>query len=298
MVFFCGAGVSQAKAGLPGFLDLAQRVVQILGVQSDSPAIALLNQARIVEDRPELTGLVPADRIFAILEREFLKRDVETAVANALRPLDSPDLSAHETLLDLATAPDGEVRIVTTNFDRLFDNCGRNVQPWQRPHLPDPSRPGHMNGIVYLHGKAAANYAGATGDGFVLSSSAFGRAYLADGWATSFFRQIISEYVVVFIGYTADDPPVQYLLEGLNAPPTDLIAYSLSSPATPTQQPPSGAPRVYKPSRTVATPRFGPPWTLGQCGHATPITGIVHSSIKPCLDQQTCPRQRADKLPT
>ena len=216
VVFFCGAGVSQAKARLPGFYELARRVVQILGVPSDSPAIALLDQAHIAEERTGLTGLIPADRIFGILERDFLVRDVEKAVATALQPPDAPDLSAHVTLLDLATAPEGEVRIVTTNFDRLFDDCDRDVQSWQRPYLPDPSRPGDINGVVYLHGKAAADYRSATGDGFVLSSSAFGRAYLADGWATSFFQQIIREYVVVFVGYAADDPPVQYLLEALN----------------------------------------------------------------------------------
>ncbi|CDM57749.1 putative conserved protein [Rhizobium favelukesii] len=73
-----------------------------------------------------------------------------------------------------------------------------------------------MNGIVYLHGKATPEYNGAEEDGFVLSSSEFGRAYLSDGWATTFIREIIERYVVVFIGYGADDPPVQYLLEALN----------------------------------------------------------------------------------
>jgi hypothetical protein len=73
-----------------------------------------------------------------------------------------------------------------------------------------------MNGIVYLHGKANASYDSAEGDGFVLSSSEFGRAYLADGWATRFIREILEKYAVVFVGYTADDPPVHYLLEALN----------------------------------------------------------------------------------
>ena len=216
VVFFCGAGVSQAKAGLPSFLGLARKVVEALGVQSSSPAIALLDQAQTVGERTSDTGQIPADRIFGILERDFLVPDVHKAVANALRPHNPPALSAHETILDLATAPDGEVRIVTTNFDRLFDDCDPDLRTYRRPYLPDPSRPGNMNGVVYLHGKATENYDGAEGDGFVLSSSAFGRAYLAEGWATSFFRQIILEYVVVFVGYAADDPPVQYLLEALN----------------------------------------------------------------------------------
>ena len=82
--------------------------------------------------------------------------------------------------------------------------------------IADPARPAEMDGIIYLHGKVTPKYDGAEGDGFVLSSSEFGRAYLSDGWATSFFRSIIEGYVVLFVGYTADDPPVTYLLEALN----------------------------------------------------------------------------------
>jgi hypothetical protein len=74
-----------------------------------------------------------------------------------------------------------------------------------------------MEGIVHLHGIATNDYGGPEGDGFVLSSSEFGRAYLSDGWATRFFKDIVSRYVVVFVGYSAEDPPVQYLLEALNS---------------------------------------------------------------------------------
>ena len=44
----------------------------------------------------------------------------------------------------------------------------------------------------------------------------FGRAYLSDGWATQFIRGLINRYRLVFVGYAADDPPVQYLLEALS----------------------------------------------------------------------------------
>lgn len=208
VVFFCGAGVSRAKAGLPGFFGLAEKVMEALGVQADSPARKLLDEAR--------NRNVATDEIFGLLEREFSTDAIESAVASALRPGDEPDLTAHCTILDLATTREGLVRIVTTNFDRLFDNCGRSLSSWQRPRLPDPSRPEDMDGIVHLHGKTTSDYRGAKGDGFVLSSSQFGRAYLSEGWATSFFREIIDKYVVVFVGYAADDPPVHYLLEGLN----------------------------------------------------------------------------------
>jgi len=216
VVFFCGAGVSRAKAGLPDFFGLAKKVTTKLGVIADSLVLKLLDEALKIEARTGVAGLISADRIFALLERDFLVRDIEAAVASALKPDDFLDLTAHNILLDLATTKEGIVRLVTTNFDRLFDDCGRNLPSWQPPRLPDPSRAAELHGLVYLHGKVLPDYRGAEGDGFVLSSSEFGRAYLSDGWATSFFRKIIERYVVVFVGYTADDPPVHYLLEGLN----------------------------------------------------------------------------------
>lgn len=51
---------------------------------------------------------------------------------------------------------------------------------------------------------------------FVVSSADFGRAYLSLGWATRFIQALLSRFQVLFVGYTADDPPVQSLLEGLN----------------------------------------------------------------------------------
>ena len=221
VVFFCGAGVSQAKANLPDFFGLAKKVMETLGVQADSPARKLLEEAH-----NGVAGVISADRIFGLLEREFSTDVIEAAVASALRPDDEPDLTAHRTILDLATTKEGLVHVVTTNFDRLFDDRGRVLSSWQRPRLPDPSRPKDMNGIVYLHGKATSDYQRAEGDGFVLSSSQFGQAYLSEGWATSFFREIIDRYVVVFVGYSADDPPVHYLLEGLNRQINELQVYA------------------------------------------------------------------------
>ena len=215
VVFFCGAGVSRAKAKLPDFFGLAKKVMETLGVQADNSARKLLEEAYNIEAQTGVAGVIPADRIFGLIERDFPPNSIEAAVASALRPGAEPDLTAHRTILDLATTKEGLVRIVTTNFDRLFDDC-RRLKSWQRPRLPDPSRPKDMDGIVYLHGKVTSDYQGAKGDGFVLSSPQFGQAYLSEGWATSFFREIIDRYVVVFVGYAADDPPVQYLLEGLN----------------------------------------------------------------------------------
>ncbi|MCM2475584.1 hypothetical protein HGO38_19085 [Rhizobium sp. CG5] len=216
VIFFCGAGVSRARTGLPDFFGLAEAVIKELRVPATSPAHKILAEAKDIENRTGVAGLISADKLFGLLERDYLRRDIEAAVAKSLRPADNADLSAHQILLDLATAPNGRLQLVTTNFDRLFNDCKAGVECSQFPRLPDPARQGDINGIVYLHGRATASYDAAENEGFVLSSASFGRAYLSDGWAASFFKEILKRFVVVFVGYTADDPPVQYLLEALN----------------------------------------------------------------------------------
>ena len=222
VVFFCGAGVSRAYASLPDFFGLANIVAEHLGIGKDSDAYRLIHSAHEIEKNAGISGLISADRIFGLLERDFRAGDIEEAVASALDPEKqySPKkpnyLEAHQILLDLATGVDGKVRLVTTNFDRLFEQCRKRLKIWQPPKLPDPSRVDEMDGIVYLHGLATKDYQGAEGDGFILSTSQFGKAYLAEGWATQFIRQILDNYTIVFVGYSADDPPVQYLLEALH----------------------------------------------------------------------------------
>ena len=222
VVFFCGAGVSRAYANLPDFFGLANIVAEHLGIGKDSDAYRLIHSAHEIEKNAGISGLISADRIFGLLERDFRAGDIEEAVASALDPEKqySPKkpnyLEAHQILLDLATGVDGKVRLVTTNFDRLFEQCRKKLKIWQPPKLPDPSRVDEMDGIVYLHGLATKDYQGAEGDGFILSTSQFGKAYLAEGWATQFIRQILDNYTIVFVGYSADDPPVQYLLEALH----------------------------------------------------------------------------------
>ena len=138
VVFFCGAGVSRAKAGLPGFFGLARMVLDTLGVAEDDSASRLLKEAQDLEDRTGVPGLISADRVFGLLERHFLARDIEAAVAQALKPESKPDLGAHRPLIDLATTEQGATHIVTTNFDRLFEDCDRVLESWQPP---TPARP-------------------------------------------------------------------------------------------------------------------------------------------------------------
>lgn len=216
VLFFCGAGVSFADARLPNFADLAERVLCLLGSAMDSPARRLFNAARAFEKASGLTGLVATDRIFGMLEREFEASEVREAVATALRPEPGYVLDAHRTLLDLSRVRGSTPRLVTTNFDLLFEECEQGIDSFNPPHLPDPGRTNDFRGVIHLHGRVDADYRRACDDEFVLSSADFGHAYLSDGWATRYIQALLQRFRIVFVGYSADDPPVQYLLEAFN----------------------------------------------------------------------------------
>ena len=103
VVFFCGAGVSRAFAKLDDFFSLASKVTSALGVSSNSAALKILNEAKTIEARTGVSGLISADRVFGLLERDFDVPAIEAAVAQALLPGQDVDLAAHKILIDLAT---------------------------------------------------------------------------------------------------------------------------------------------------------------------------------------------------
>lgn len=215
VIFFCGAGVSRQAAGLPDFLKLGGDVIDRLGAGERSLARKLFRRIEALDPIDGVGGLIATDRIFSLLEREFVRRDVQIAVARAIQPSDTPDLSAHRNLIDLSRSRDGTVRLVTTNFDLLFEAAAPDLASSGPPVLPDPRGAG-FGGIVHLHGRVSADYSGPGDEEFIVSSADFGRAYLSDGWATRFMQSLLARFQIVFVGYGADDPPVQYLLEALN----------------------------------------------------------------------------------
>jgi hypothetical protein len=212
VVFFCGAGISR-PAGLPGFAELAEQVVQELGAPPESKARAMLVRAK---NEPE--GAVPLDQIFSILQREYRPANIEDVVQRLLRTPPSANVSQHEVVLRLSKSATHQSQIVTTNFDLLFERAHKGIQRQVAPALPDLSSGQPLKGLIYLHGRLNSRAADqGSRPQLILSSADFGRAYLADGWATRFVRDLLENYVIVLLGYSANDPPVRYLLEGLHA---------------------------------------------------------------------------------
>lgn len=215
VVFFCGAGVSMAYARLSSFAELAEKVIADLGATEESKAKKLYSIFKELNRDPHTRGIISADHIFTGLIRSFDRSDINRSVATSLLPKDRPDLTAHKTILKLSRLQGGQTRLITTNFDLLFEASNKKLKSITRSSLPSVEYADNDWGIVHLHGKVNKDYSGSGRDGFVLSSSEFGGAYLAQGWARNFVKDVLGKFVAVFIGYSADDPPIRYLLEGL-----------------------------------------------------------------------------------
>ncbi|MGO7242878.1 SIR2 family protein [Rhizobium ruizarguesonis] len=232
VLFFCGAGVSLAYAGLADFLKLAEKVIDELGSLTGSQA-RRLHDAASTKLPFGAKSFVPVDRMFTSLDLEFDPREVRDTVARALTPEDNVDLVAHRTLIDLSRGSDGRPRLVTTNFDLLFEACEPQMKSWGPSNLPVPERPADFEGIIHVHGRVDEGYTGISG-AVVLSSGDFGRAYLSDGWATHYIRRLMNRFKIVFVGYSAEDPPVQYLLEALReeqSPVKNIYAFQYGEEA-------------------------------------------------------------------
>jgi len=215
VVFLCGAGVSR-PAGMPDFLGLARYVVEELGTPQDAPSRKMLSLWK--NERIPPGGKPPLDQIFNLLQQEYAASEIDYLIAKRLKTKPGVCVSTHETVLRLSKGADSKPQIVTTNFDLLFEKAaGQTLGTYVSPKLPDLASEESFDGLVYLHGQVDPG--AERGDGrqeLIVSSSDFGRAYLAEGWATRFICDLLDQYTVILLGYSANDPPVRYLLQGLH----------------------------------------------------------------------------------
>lgn len=72
---------------------------------------------------------------------------------------------------------------------------------------------------MHLHGRLKDTEKGLnlTETDIVLTSAEFGDAYLRAGWASRYVYDLARSHTLVLIGYQAEDPPMRYLLEVLEA---------------------------------------------------------------------------------
>ena len=216
VVFLCGAGVS-IPAGLPGFVDLTRHVID----EVDPPQNSEIRRAFgpwIDKDSTVPGGVrLGLDHLFQLLNREYERERVARIVWERLAKIDSTRTREHDIVARISANAEGHPQVVTTNFDRLFESAlAERATPIHKPPMyPDLRHGVPATGITYLHGRLADTESDP--HDYILSSADLGRAYLAEGWATAFIQQLLQHHTVVLLGYRAEDPPVQYLLQGLDS---------------------------------------------------------------------------------
>lgn len=209
VVFFCGAGISY-PARLFGFGGLVEKIYSALAV-----APSAVQQSAIKAGQFDTAiGLLEADIVGG---RETVRR----ALAGILTPdLSAPNAIAnHEALLTLGKSREGRTRLITTNFDRLFEEViaakSLSIERFQAPLLPVPKN--RWDGLVYLHGLLSAAPTAGELDRLVVSSGDFGLAYLTERWAARFVSELFRNYTVCFVGYSINDPVLRYMMDALAA---------------------------------------------------------------------------------
>lgn len=209
VVFFCGAGISY-PARLPDFAGLVAKVYEALATTPNAVQQAAIKAGQF----DTAIGLLEADIVGG---RETVRR----ALAGILTPdLSAPNATAtHDALLTLGKCRNGHTRLITTNFDRLFEEViaakSLPIEGFQAPLLPVPKN--RWDGLVYLHGLLSAAPTSSELDRLVVSSGDFGLAYLTERWAARFVSELFRNYTVCFVGYSINDPVLRYMMDALAA---------------------------------------------------------------------------------
>lgn len=213
VVFLCGAGVS-FNSGMPTFLGLTKHVIDFF----DPPEGSEIMKAFAPWRTNPTAANVPLDQVFNLLHQEYGRDDVNALVTERLLVPSTAETIGreHGLVKRISSNQSGVPQIVTTNFDHLFElgDEADSIPVHIPPAFPDLAFGSPIDGITYLHGRLVAP--SATQHPYVLSSADFGRAYLSEAWATKFISALLERYTVVLVGYQAEDPPVKYLLQGLN----------------------------------------------------------------------------------
>ena len=201
VVFFCGAGIS-VPVGLPGFRGLVLGLFQQAGEPPDKIENDLIKQSQF-------------DRAIGHYEQRI--QGGRTKVRCGLPAILSANqskrraLTTHLALLTLGQSREGSLRLVTTNFDTLFEDAAKHYRlPLPTVYVEPPTRL-RWNGVVYLHGRMPVQPSADDLDQLVLSDGDFGQAYLTQGWAARFVAGLFRDYTLCFVGYSIDDPVLRYM---------------------------------------------------------------------------------------
>ena len=175
VIVFAGAGVSMATpANLPDFVTLTRKILNL-------------------DDNEKFDN--PDQKLGEGFDQGVRIHEQCIRVLNQNSP--QPTQLHHDILKLFPKKP----RVITTNFDLLFEKAFFNLNPdgvikkFNAPVFPLGS---NIDGVIYLHGNVTDP------SSMVLSDSDFGRAYLSESWAKRLLTDAFLNYDFIFIGSVHD----------------------------------------------------------------------------------------------
>lgn len=234
VLFIAGAGVSRSS-DLPDFRELVIKVYAQLDtvvhtVISNIPSSACnqwtTNSSSLTyQQAAEVGRFVTGDYdvVLGMLERRIEgkshgKSRVRQVVADLLRTTGIKPAEIHKALMRLADRG-GAVTIITTNFDLLLEDAAKkiksSVQTYSLGGIPRPGRNEDFSGVLHVHGALDRN-PNRSSD-IILSDQDFGEFYLRRRVVPDFIYDAARLFNLVLVGYSANDPPMRYLLNAVAA---------------------------------------------------------------------------------
>lgn len=234
VLFITGAGTSQAAA-LPDFRQLVLDVYRALD-RATHQVLERVPRGASNQFEVDWAGLTPQqcaevqrfiqndyDVVLGLLERRIdhpgdLGTSVRRTVDRILREGATAPAPIHRSLMRLADRG-GSTTIITTNFDLLLEATRRGprarVQSYALGAIPRPSRRPDFAGVFHIHGALDPNPDRLSD--FIISDHDFGEFYLRRRAIPDFIYDAARLFHIVLVGYSANDPPMRYLLNAVAA---------------------------------------------------------------------------------
>jgi hypothetical protein len=106
--------------------------------------------------------------------------------------------------------------IVTTNFDMLLEDASpHSLQTYALSGIPRPGRSDEFSGVLHIHGALDRNPARTSN--LIVTDQDFGEFYLRRRAVPDFIYDAARLFHLVLVGYSANDPPMRYLLNAVAA---------------------------------------------------------------------------------
>jgi hypothetical protein len=233
VLFIAGAGVSM-PANLPDFRKLVLEVYErldravhatIVTYKDGDPEPSSLHTLSY-QQAAEVKRFILRDYdvVLGMLERRMDRQPGSTSkvrktIAELLRIGGNKPAPIHQALMRLADRG-GVITIVTTNFDLLLQSAAAGKTKLKLPTyalggIPRPGRSTDFSGVLHIHG--ALDRDKMRFSDLIVTDHDFGEFYLRRRTVPDFIYDAARLFHLVLIGYSANDPPMRYLLNAVAA---------------------------------------------------------------------------------